>query len=157
MWSPMCFGSTSGWPTVAATTSCFAVRSRYRLLTAACGIDSPTTTAPCPFSRHAGADPSAVMYLDGVYLARPAMAFVEFFDLERVEVLRGPQGTLYGRNAVGGALNLVTRPPSNTFEMSARATGGDFGALRAEGRGPPGATPVAGAPGAPGTGGVGDA
>jgi iron complex outermembrane receptor protein len=83
---------------------------------------------------YAGADPSSVMYLDGVYLARPAMAFVEFLDLERVEVLRGPQGTLYGRNAVGGALNLVTRPPSNTFEMSARATGGDFGALRAEAR-----------------------
>lgn len=83
---------------------------------------------------YAGADPSSVMYLDGVYLARPAMAFVELLDLERVEVLRGPQGTLYGRNAVGGALNLVPRPPANAFEMSARATAGDFGALRADAR-----------------------
>ena len=50
----------------------------------------------------AGSDPSSAMYLDGVYLARPTMAFAQFLDLERIEVLRGPQGTLYGRNAVGG-------------------------------------------------------
>ena len=55
---------------------------------------------------YAGADPSSAMYLDGVYLARPAMEFVQFLDLDRIEVLRGPQGTLYGRNAVGGAMNL---------------------------------------------------
>ena len=47
----------------------------------------------------AGSDPSSAIYLDGVYLARPAMAFARFLDLERIEVLRGPQGTLYGRNA----------------------------------------------------------
>ncbi len=55
----------------------------------------------------AGSDPSSAIYLDGVYLARPAMAFARFLDLERIEVLRGPQGTLYGRNAVGGAINLI--------------------------------------------------
>ena len=64
---------------------------------------------------NAGSDPSSAMYLDGVYLARPAMAFVQFVDLDRIEVLRGPQGTLYGRNAVGGAINLISKPPTNEF------------------------------------------
>jgi iron complex outermembrane receptor protein len=80
----------------------------------------------------AGADPSSVMYVDNVYLARPAMAFVEFVDLDRIEVLRGPQGTLYGRNAVGGAMNLISKPPTNVFQGSARFSAGNLGALRAE-------------------------
>jgi iron complex outermembrane receptor protein len=83
---------------------------------------------------NAGADPSAAMYLDGVYLARPAMTFVDFLDLERVEVLRGPQGTLYGRNAVGGALNLVSKAPTNDFETAVRATAGNLDEWRAEAR-----------------------
>jgi len=83
---------------------------------------------------YAGADPSSVMYLDGVYLARPAMAFVELLDLDRVEVLRGPQGTLYGRNAVGGAMNLISTPPTNDFEGSAAFTAGNLGAFRAVAR-----------------------
>jgi iron complex outermembrane receptor protein len=58
------------------------------------------------------------MYLDGVYLARPTMEFVQFLDLDHVEVLRGPQGTLYGRNAVGGAVNLISRSPTNDLETS---------------------------------------
>ena len=74
------------------------------------------------------------MYLDGVYLARPAMAFVQFLDLDRIEVLRGPQGTLYGRNAVGGAMNLISRPPTNDFQASADFTAGNFGELRADAR-----------------------
>jgi iron complex outermembrane receptor protein len=83
---------------------------------------------------NAGADPSSAMYLDGVYLARPAMAFVDFLDVDRVEVLRGPQGTLYGRNAVGGALNLISKPPTNDFQASARVTAGNLDELRAEAR-----------------------
>jgi iron complex outermembrane receptor protein len=83
---------------------------------------------------YAGSDPSSAMYLDGVYLARPAMGFVQFLDLDRVEVLRGPQGTLYGRNAVGGAVNLISRPPTNDFEASADVTVGNFDALRASAR-----------------------
>jgi iron complex outermembrane receptor protein len=82
----------------------------------------------------AGADPSSAMYLDGVYLARPAMAFTDFLDLERIEVVRGPQGTLYGRNALGGAVNLITKAPSNDFEASARITFGNLAERRAEGR-----------------------
>ena len=82
----------------------------------------------------AGSDPSSAMYLDGVYLARPAMVFARFLDLDRIEVLRGPQGTLYGRNAVGGAMNLIPRPPTNDFQASAHVTAGNFGELRADAR-----------------------
>jgi iron complex outermembrane receptor protein len=82
----------------------------------------------------AGSDPSSAVYLDGVYLARPAMQLADMLDLERVEVLRGPQGTLYGRNAVGGAINLVTRPPANELEASARLVVGNFNSLRTEAR-----------------------
>lgn len=83
---------------------------------------------------NAGSDPSSAIYLDGVYLARPAMAFADFLDLDRIEVLRGPQGTLYGRNAVGGAVNLVSRRPTNEFQSSARLTAGNFDEWRADAR-----------------------
>jgi len=83
---------------------------------------------------NAGSDPSSAMYLDGVYLARPAMEFLPFLDLDRMEVLRGPQGTLYGRNAVGGAINLISRPPTNDLQVSAGFTAGNFDELRANAR-----------------------
>ena len=79
-----------------------------------------------------GADPSSAVYVDGVYLGRPAMVFADFLNIERVEVLRGPQGTLYGRNAVGGTINIVSRQPTNTFESSARITAGSYDEVRAE-------------------------
>jgi outer membrane receptor protein involved in Fe transport len=77
-------------------------------------------------------DPSSTVHLDGVYLGRPAMVFADFLNVERVEVLRGPQGTLYGRNSVGGTINIVTRQPSNTLETSVRLTAGDYQEFRAE-------------------------
>jgi iron complex outermembrane recepter protein len=79
-----------------------------------------------------GADPSSTVHLDGVYLGRPAMVFADFLNIERVEVLRGPQGTLYGRNSVGGTINIVTRPPTNELETSVRLTAGNYETLRAE-------------------------
>ena len=66
--------------------------------------------------------------------SRPVMVLGDFLDLERVEVLRGPQGTLYGRNAVGGAINLVTKPPTNTLDASARFVAGNLGTFRTEAR-----------------------
>lgn len=58
-----------------------------------------------------GGGPSTAVHLDGVYLPRPAFALGEVFDLDRVEVLKGPEGTLYGRNATSGVINYVTRDP----------------------------------------------
>jgi iron complex outermembrane receptor protein len=80
----------------------------------------------------AGSDPSSAVYVDGVYLARPAMALADFLDIERVEVLRGPQGTLYGRNAVGGAVNVITRPPGDVFGFSARLVAGSYDMFSSE-------------------------
>jgi len=71
-----------------------------------------------------GSDPSTTINLDGVYLARPLSYFNNFLDVERIEVLRGPQGTLYGRNSVGGTINIISRKPSSHFEAEMR---GEFG------------------------------
>jgi len=80
-----------------------------------------------------GADPSSTVHLDGVYLGRPVMVLMDLLNVERVEVLRGPQGTLYGRNSVGGTINIVTRQPTNTLATSVRLTAGNYDKLRAEG------------------------
>ena len=58
-----------------------------------------------------GGDPGVASYKDDIYLSRPGMAYVSFYDTERVEVLRGPQGTLYGRNTTGGVLHIISRKP----------------------------------------------
>lgn len=74
-----------------------------------------------------GADPSTVAFLDGVNLGRGPMLGVDLFDIERVEVLKGPQGTLWGRNVIGGAINYVTARPVNDDITKFRATFGEFG------------------------------
>ncbi|WP_292118021.1 TonB-dependent receptor [Brevundimonas sp.] len=80
--------------------------------------------------RGAAGDPSAAVFLDEIYLGRPAMVAFDAFDIERIEVLKGPQGTLYGRNVVGGAVNIVTqRPDLDAFGASAEATVGNYGRL----------------------------
>ena len=66
------------------------------------------------------------IYLDDVYLNRPQAAVLDIYDVERIEVLRGPQGTLYGRNTIGGAVKYVTRRLPQDFALKARATYGTY-------------------------------
>ena len=74
----------------------------------------------------AGADNSVIVYVDEVPIGRAAGMEIDLFDLERVEVLRGPQGTLFGRNAVGGALSLVTTKPTEDLKIKLEAKAGKF-------------------------------
>lgn len=76
-------------------------------------------------------DPAVGIYIDDVYIPRPSQGLFDFADLQRVEVLRGPQGTLFGRNTTGGALNIVTVEPGGEFDSSVRASYGNFGTVDA--------------------------
>ncbi len=81
----------------------------------------------------AGLDNSVALFLDGVYIGRGASINFEMFDLERIEVLRGPQGTLFGRNAIGGAINVVSSKPSGTTTAKLGVTVGNEGIMRYQG------------------------
>ena len=70
-------------------------------------------------------DPGVAVYVDGIYMARSIGAVMQLIDIERVEVLRGPQGTLFGRNAMGGAVSLHSRRPGEVPHRSVRATFGN--------------------------------
>ena len=76
-------------------------------------------------------DPAVGLYIDGVYLARTFGANLDLADVERVEVLRGPQGTLFGKNNIGGAINLITRKPEGSGRTDAELTGGSYNSWRA--------------------------
>lgn len=78
-------------------------------------------------------DPGVAVHSDGVYVARAAAGLFDLFDVERVEVLRGPQGTLYGRNATGGVINVIPNAPSDKLEARVAGEYGNYDALRIDG------------------------
>lgn len=82
------------------------------------GLGSQNTTP--------GGDSPVAYNVDGVYLQQTTAIDPEFYDIDRIEVLRGPQGTLYGRNSVGGSINIVTRKPTDTYQASVDALFGNF-------------------------------
>ena len=78
-------------------------------------------------------EPSVAVFIDGVYYPRPSSVVGTLSDLEIVEVLRGPQGTLFGRNASMGALNIKTKKPSEELEGNIRGSFGSFDSIRLSG------------------------
>ena len=83
-------------------------------------------------NQNAIANPSVSYHLDGIYVASPFALQTDFLDLERIEVLRGPQGTLFGQNSTGGAINVITTAPSMDSSFGkADLTLGDYGLVKA--------------------------
>jgi outer membrane receptor protein involved in Fe transport len=80
-----------------------------------------------------GLESSVAVFIDGVYRSRSGIGLNELGEIERIEVLRGPQGTLFGRNASAGIINIVSKAPSPTFSAGGEATYGNYNALRLQG------------------------
>ena len=91
------------------------------------GVGSGNSNSP-------STDPAIGLYVDGVFIGKGISNGVDAIDLERIEILRGPQGTLYGRNSTGGAVNLVTKKPSNEAGVVFQASVGDYGYRAVKGR-----------------------
>ncbi|HEY2677096.1 MAG TPA: TonB-dependent receptor [Steroidobacteraceae bacterium] len=76
-----------------------------------------------------GFEPGVGVYIDDVYLARPQAALLDVYDVDRLEILRGPQGTLYGKNTIAGAIKYVTRDIAGPATATASVTGGNYGEI----------------------------
>lgn len=79
-----------------------------------------------------GIDPGVGFYVDGVYYARPAATTLDFIDVEQIEVLRGPQGTLFGKNTTAGSFNITTKKPEFTPGASFEVSYGNYGYIQAK-------------------------
>lgn len=79
-----------------------------------------------------GLEPGVGIYIDQVYYARPAIAAFDFIDTDHIEILRGPQGTLFGKNSTGGVISITSRAPSFMPESQFEATGGNIGFYQAK-------------------------
>jgi iron complex outermembrane receptor protein len=84
-------------------------------------------------SDQGGSAVSVATHLDGVYLGDANLAIARMFDLERIEVLKGPQGTLYGRNSTGGSINFITQTPQDRFSAEIEGAYGSYSTTRAQG------------------------
>ena len=104
------------------------------------GYPNGDTGVPAPFIRGVGLNDFGVLnqgpiaaYADETYISSNAAQIFQLLDVERVEVLRGPQGTLYGRNATGGAVNFVSRKPTQEWSGWGRAGAGSWNSTKFEG------------------------
>jgi len=79
-------------------------------------------------------DPGTARYIDGIYIGKVVGSGMDVTDLERIEILKGPQGTLYGRNTIAGAINFVSKAPSNELGFDIRATAGNYDQRNISGR-----------------------
>ncbi len=103
-------------------------------------INAESISEPNLFMRGIGneiessaSSPSVAVFVDDVYISRAGGTLGEIWDLERVEVLRGPQSTLFGKNVVGGLVHFVTRKPGDTFDATSEATAGDYNLINVRG------------------------
>src|SRR4029079_11631416 len=78
---------------------------------------------------NAGLEGAVGVFIDGIYRQRAGLALQNLFDVSRIEVLRGPQGTLFGKNTSAGALSIIPNTPSSENEFEAQLTAGNYGNL----------------------------
>ncbi|NQY89691.1 MAG: TonB-dependent receptor [Colwellia sp.] len=109
-------------------------------LTPGLSMDAFPSSQPRPFIRGvgsadtgAGGDQSTAVYVDEIYMSRPAFLSFDYFDLQRIEVLKGPQGTLWGKNVVGGLIHVITNKADSYFDAKLQATVGNDGIVNTNG------------------------
>jgi len=112
------------------------IKSLFDAIPGVQGYEAPSSRGNVSFSlrgigsgnpNSVSSDPANAIYIDGVYLGKATGNGVDAMDLERIEVLKGPQGTLYGRNSIGGAINFITKKPGEELGAKVKVSAGDYG------------------------------